>query len=151
MRIQFLGAVQTVTGSKYLIQTNRIKLLMDSGPFHHPRHFAPNHKNNILFSGFQVAGTRGDRMLRGEREIKMFGQMIPIRAETAQVENISEHADSTEMHNWFGAQKKSPHKVFITHGETEAALTLKAKIEQQFHWKWDIPSYLDSAIFMRGF
>jgi metallo-beta-lactamase family protein len=75
----------------------------------------------------------------------MFGKMIPIRAEIAQIENISAHADSTEMLHWLAHLKKAPRKLFITHGETEAAQALKAKIEQKFHWKCDIPSYLDSA------
>ncbi len=113
---------------------------------HHIRHFAPNPHNTILFSGFQVGGTRGDRMLRGEKEIKMFGQMISIGAEIAQIENISAHADSTEMLHWLAHVKKEPHKIFITHGETEASRALKSQIEQKFHWKCDIPSYLDSAI-----
>ncbi|PJD94401.1 MAG: MBL fold metallo-hydrolase [Legionella sp.] len=112
---------------------------------HHIRHFAPNFKNTILFSGFQVGGTRGDRMIRGEKEIKMFGKMIPIRAEIAQIDNISAHADSSEMLDWLANLKKAPRQLFITHGETEAAQALKAKIEQQFQWKCDIPSYLDSA------
>lgn len=113
---------------------------------HHIRHFAPNPHNTILFSGFQVGGTRGDRMMRGEREIKMFGQMIRIRAEIAQIENISAHADSTEMLHWLAHLKKAPRKLFITHGETEAAQALKSQIEQRFHWKCIIPSYLDSEI-----
>lgn len=113
---------------------------------HHIRHFAPNHRNTILLSGFQVGGTRGDRMIRGEREIKMFGQMIPIRAEIVQIENISAHADSTEMLNWLAHLKKAPRKIFITHGEIEASRALKSEIEQRFHWKCEIPSYLDSAI-----
>lgn len=113
---------------------------------HHIRHFAPNPNNTILFSGFQVGGTRGYRMVQGEREIKMFGQMIPVRAEIAQIENISAHADSIEMLQWLAHLKKAPRKLFITHGEIEAAQALKAKIEHQFHWKCDIPSYLDCAI-----
>lgn len=113
---------------------------------HHIRHFAPNPNNTILFSGFQAGGTRGDRMMRGEREIKMFGQMIPIRAEIAQIENISAHADSTEMLHWLAHLKQAPRKLFITHGETEAAQALKSQIEQRFHWKCTIPSYLDSEI-----
>lgn len=112
---------------------------------HHIRHFAPNPNNTILFSGFQVGGTRGDRMIRGEKEIKMFGKMVPIRAEIAQIENISAHVDSTEMLNWLAHLKKAPRKLFITHGEKEAAEALKFQIEQRFHWKCDIPSYLDSA------
>ena len=112
---------------------------------HHIRHFAPHSNNTILFSGFQVGGTRGDRMIRGEREIKMFGQMIPIRAEIAQIENISAHADSTEMLQWLAHLKKAPRKLYITHGELDAARALKSQIEQRFHWKCEIPSYLDSA------
>lgn len=113
---------------------------------HHIRHFAPQPKNTILFSGFQVGGTRGDRMIRGQKEIKMFGQMIPIRAEIVQIENISAHADSAEMLDWLACLKKAPRKLFITHGETVAAEALKSQIEQRFHWKCEIPAYLDSAI-----
>lgn len=112
---------------------------------HHIRHFAPNAHNTILFSGYQVGGTRGDRMIRGEREIKIFGQMIPIRAEIAQIENVSAHADSVEMLNWLAHLKKAPRKLFITHGDLDASEALKSQIEQRFHWKCEIPSYLDSA------
>lgn len=112
---------------------------------HHIRHFAPNANNTILFSGFQVGGTRGDRMIRGEKEIKMFGQMIPIRAEIAQIENLSAHADYTEMLHWLAHLKKAPRTLFITHGDAEAAQALKAQIEQKFHWNCVIPSYLDSV------
>ena len=113
---------------------------------HHLRHFVSNNKNTILFSGYQVGGTRGDRMIRGEKEIKIFGQMIPVRAEIAQVENISAHADYTEILNWLAHLKKAPHKLFITHGGIDAAEALKSQIEQRFHWKCEIPAYLDSEI-----
>jgi metallo-beta-lactamase family protein len=113
---------------------------------HHIRNFAPNHKNTILFSGFQVEGTRGDRMIQGEKEIKMFGQMIPIRAEIAQIENLSAHADSSEILNWLAHFNKAPRKVFITHGGVESAQALKSEIEKKFHWKCDVPAYLDSEI-----
>lgn len=112
---------------------------------HHIRHFAPNAQNTIVFSGFQVAGTRGDRMIRGEKEIKMFGQMIPIRAEIVQMENISAHADSSEMLGWLAHLNKAPRKIFITHGEQAASQALKVQIEQKFHWKCAIPAYLDSV------
>jgi len=85
-------------------------------------------------------------MLRGEIEIKMFGHIIPIRAEIAQIENIYAHADSTEMLRWLSNIEKSPCNTFINHGESEAAQALKSQIEQTFHWKCEITSYLDSEI-----
>jgi metallo-beta-lactamase family protein len=36
----------------------------------------------------QFLGARCDRMIRGEKEIKMLGQMIPLRAEVAQSEDL---------------------------------------------------------------
>lgn len=33
MEVQFLGATQTVTGSKYLVQTENMKILVDCGLF----------------------------------------------------------------------------------------------------------------------
>jgi metallo-beta-lactamase family protein len=50
-----------------------------------------------------------------------------------------------ERLNWL-AHLKAPPKLFITHGELEVARALKSQIEQRFHWKCGIPSYLDSAI-----
>ena len=110
---------------------------------HHIHNFAPDHRNTILFSGFQAGGTRGDRMVRGEKEIKMFGQMIPIEAEVIQMGNTSAHADYQEMLTWLSHFKTTPRKVFITHGEPEASAELKYKIEQQFRWDCKIPTYLD--------
>jgi len=110
---------------------------------HHIRNLAPNYKNTILFSGFQAGGTRGDRIIRGEKEIKMFGQMIQIKAEVAQISNISAHADYKEILMWLSHLKTTPRKVFITHGEQSASDALKAKIEHEFNWNVEIPKYLD--------
>ncbi len=73
----------------------------------------------------------------------MFGQMIPINAEVIQMANTSAHADYQDMLTWLSHIKKTPRKVFITHGEESAALALKSKIEETFHWNCNIPRYLD--------
>jgi metallo-beta-lactamase family protein len=108
-------------------------------------HFAPNPKNTILFSGFLVGRVRCDKMIRGEREIKMFVQMTPICFYKVQIENISAHADSSEMPNWLAHLKKAPRKQFIAYGEMDVSRALKSQIEQRIHWKCEIPSYLDCA------
>lgn len=109
---------------------------------HHIKHFAPEHRNSIVFCGFQAGGTRGDRMVRGEEKIKMFGRMVPIRAEVIQLENTSAHADRQDMLNWISHLKNPPRKVFITHGENEASESLKEIIAQRYKWNCHIPAYL---------
>ncbi len=110
---------------------------------HHIKNIAPDYRSTILFSGFQAGGTRGDRMIRGEKEVKMFGQMVPIRAEVIQLENTSAHADYQEILTWLSQTKKPFRRVFITHGEHEASKQLQIKIEQQFHWDCLVPAYLE--------
>lgn len=92
---------------------------------HHIRNFAPDYRNTILFSGFQAGGTRGDRMIRGEKEIKMFGQMVPIRAEVTQMENMSAHADYTEILSWLAYLKNAPRKILLLMGKKSQPNLLK--------------------------
>jgi metallo-beta-lactamase family protein len=110
---------------------------------HHLRTFAPDYRNTILFTGFQAGGTRGSRLVQGEKEIKMLGQLVPIHAEIAQIGSLSAHVDYVEMLDWLSHVKKPPRTVFITHGEKESAQSLKAKIEQKYHWHCVIPDYLE--------
>lgn len=108
---------------------------------HHIKKFAPNDKNTIVFCGFQAGGSRGDRLVRGQESVKMFGQMVAIRAEVVQLENTSAHADYQEILSWLSHIKSTPKKIFITHGENEASESLKEKIEQQFQWRCEVPIY----------
>ena len=110
---------------------------------HHIKNYAPNYKNTILFSGFQAGGTRGDRMVRGEKELKIYGQIVSVHAEIIQMGSTSAHADYEEMLTWLGHLNKPPRKTFITHGEKESANALKEKIERKFNWRCLIPEYLD--------
>lgn len=107
----------------------------------HLKTYAPDHKNTILFAGYQAGGTRGARMVNGEKEVKIHGQMIPIRAQIESLGNLSAHADYDEILAWLSHFKKPPKKVFITHGEPDAANSLKTKIEQRFGWSCIVPQY----------
>lgn len=111
---------------------------------HHLKAFAPHSKNTILFTGFQAGGTRGARMINGESEIKIHGQMIRVNAKVENLDTISAHADYEETLYWLSHFKQKPKSVFITHGELAAATSLKEKIENQFHWHCIIPTYMQT-------
>jgi len=111
---------------------------------HHLKNIAPDRKNTILFTGFQAGGTRGDRMVKGETEVKIHGKMIPINARVEDLENMSAHADYSEIMSYFSTLKEKPKKVFVTHGEYEASVSLKEKLEKSYDWNCVIPEYMDS-------
>jgi metallo-beta-lactamase family protein len=109
---------------------------------HHIKALAGDKRNMILFVGYQAAGTRGDVLLRGNREIKMFGEKVTVNAEVSVLDNVSAHADYEEIINWLSKVKVPPRKVFITHGETHAALALQEKLKNTFGWQCIVPEYL---------
>ncbi len=111
---------------------------------HHMKRLISDHKNTILFSGFQAGGTRGDRLLKGEKETKIHGAMYPVKARIENLTGASAHADYEEILQWLSNLKEAPKTIFITHGETEAAKSLKEKIEKKFGWNVVIPEYLQS-------
>lgn len=106
---------------------------------HHLRAFAPEQKNTILFSGFQAAGTRGRAMLQGASEIKIHGQWIPVRAEVDDLSMLSAHADAHELMRWLSGFRHGPSRVFIVHGEDEAAEALRIRIDKDLGWNATVP------------
>ena len=109
---------------------------------HHLRKRLPDGRNTIVMVGFQAEGTRGRRLLDGEREIKIFGEMIPVRAQVENLQNLSAHADSREILRWMEGFKQPPRTVFLVHGEPAAQDAMREKIVAKFGWKVEIPEYL---------
>jgi metallo-beta-lactamase family protein len=109
---------------------------------HHLRRRLPDERNTVIFVGFQAEGTRGRRLADGEREIRIFGELVPVRAKIETLENLSAHADYREILRWLSGFNRAPKKVFLVHGESQAAESFRAKIIEQFGWEVEIPEYL---------
>ncbi|MES2992494.1 MAG: MBL fold metallo-hydrolase [Pseudomonadota bacterium] len=111
---------------------------------HHLKAFAPDHRNSIVFAGYQAAGTRGAAIVGGAPSVKIHGQHVPVRAEVAMLDSMSAHADRTELLAWIGALPAAPKRVFVTHGEPVAADSLRQAIEEQHRWPCSVPEYRDT-------
>ena len=108
---------------------------------HHLVAFAPHERNTILFAGYQAAGTRGASIVGGAREVKIFGQYVPVRAEVANLDMLSAHADRDQLLAWLGRMPKPPRRVFVTHGEPVAADAMRLAIQDRLHWNAEVPEY----------
>jgi len=111
---------------------------------HHLIRCLPDHRNTVLFVGFQAPGTRGHIIQSGADSVKIHGQIVPIRAHVETIENLSAHADYREIMAWLEKFPSPPRKTFITHGELHAATALQEKITGELGWKAEVPSYLES-------
>ncbi len=114
---------------------------------HHLKHFITDARNTILFTGYQATGTRGARLVHGEDQIRIHGSMWKVRARVEELHNTSAHADYGEILDWLGNFQSPPRKTFITHGEPEAASSLRMKIQDRFGWDAVVPEYLQQVEF----
>ena len=100
---------------------------------------AQNPNNTLLFVGYQAEGTRGRKLLEGEKELKVYGKWVPFYMQVAEIEGLSAHADHTELMDWMSEILNKPKRIFIVHGEKESAEALQKGIEETYGWDAEIP------------
>jgi metallo-beta-lactamase family protein len=142
--------VRDVEASKAITASSAPKVILSASGMatggrvlHHIKAFGPDHKNTILFSGFQAAGTRGRAMVEGAHEVKIHGQWIPIRAEVADLPMLSAHADADEILRWLSGFQRPPKKTFIVHGEPQASDALRLRIQDKLGWDCVVPEMME--------
>jgi len=96
-------------------------------------------KNTVVIVGFQAEGTRGRKLLDGEKEIKIYGKYYPVQAKIMEIEGLSAHGDQEDLLNWLAEIEVKPKTVFLVHGETEALYALKNKVEEKYAIPCEIP------------
>jgi len=108
---------------------------------HHLAAALPDPRNTVLFVGFQAAGTRGRRLIEGEKQVKMFGQFVPVNAHIERLNAMSAHADAAEIIRWLRTFPSAPGITYLVHGEPPAQQALKQRIERELGWNVHIPDY----------
>lgn len=108
---------------------------------HHAMRVLPDPKATVVFVGFQAAGTRGRRVLAGEREIKIFREWVPVRCQVERIGGFSAHADWKDILRWLEGMPSAPRRTFLIHGEPTASNALAERISTRFGWETEVPSY----------
>ncbi len=108
---------------------------------HHLKHNLWNPKNTILFVGYQAPGTLGAKIVSGEKKVKIFGEEIAVNARIEYIEGYSGHADQEWLLNFVYSFITKPKHIFLVHGEPEAQVVLKGKIQDTTDIPVTIPDY----------
>lgn len=96
-------------------------------------------ENTVMLVGYQAEGTRGRKLVEGAKEVKFYGKYYPVEAEVVLVEGLSAHGDQQDLLNWLSELKQKPQKIFLVHGENEAADTLRTKIFDTYGFEATVP------------
>lgn len=103
-------------------------------------------ESTILFVGYQAIGTLGRQIVDGAKQVRILGQMYPVRARLEQLDGFSSHGDRDDLMHWLEALQKPPRHIFVTHGESAAALSFAKYVKEQTGWNASAPAYLDSIV-----
>ncbi len=107
--------------------------MMEAGRIkHHLANSISNPNNTILAVGYCAPLTLGAKILRGDKEVSIFGTKYPVRADVRKLESYSGHGDYKEMASFLSCQDKNKiKKFFLVHGEYKTQLTYKEFLESQ--------------------
>jgi metallo-beta-lactamase family protein len=108
---------------------------------HHLQERLPKAENTVLFVGYQAEGTRGRALQGGNTEVKIHGQMVPVKAHIETISGFSGHADYREILAWLMGFNRPPKQTFIVHGEPDASRAMGEKIQKQLDWPVTIPKH----------
>ncbi len=123
-----LHYIKTIEDSKRLNTTHQPCIIisasgmMEAGRVkHHLANNIDNPKTTILSVGYCAPTTLGAKIMRGDKEVSIFGVKYKVRATLASIESYSGHADYKELIQYLGTQNpKEIKQLFIVHGEESA-------------------------------
>jgi metallo-beta-lactamase family protein len=98
---------------------------------HHLAHGADDPRNTILIVGFQAEHTLGRRIAERQSTLRIYDEIIPLRADVHVLDGYSAHADEHELELWLQAVSAAAgHKpdVSLVHGEIEAQDALAKRL-----------------------
>ena len=137
--------VQTIEQSKELTSSSEPKIIISASGMatggrvlHHLIQMLPHSQNTVVFAGHQVEGTRGFLLVDGMKQIRIYGVDVNVFANIVHMEELSAHADRDELISWLKKSPSKPKKVFVVHGEPDAAASLQQIIRDEMHWTVEI-------------
>jgi len=95
---------------------------------HHLKNTITRRRNAVLIVGFQAEHTLGRRIAERDREVRIFGDLYPLRARVRVFDEFSSHADRDELVAFAAGMRRAPRRIIIVHGSEDASLALARRL-----------------------
>ncbi|MCB0510606.1 MAG: MBL fold metallo-hydrolase, partial [Bacteroidetes bacterium] len=131
-------AINSLKGPAIIISASG---MMSAGRIkHHLNNNIEDPNNTILVVGYCGYGTLGRKIMDGEKEVRIFGEMKKVNAEVRIMSSFSAHGDNDELLNFLDNQDREKLKtIFLVHGETERQSVFKTNLKAKAFKKVIIP------------
>ena len=152
-----LQYVQTVEESRSLNEISSGAVIISASGMcdfgrikHHLKHNLWRPECTVLFVGFQARGTLGRRLQEGATRVKIFNEEVAVRASIESIDGYSAHADRDALLYWVKSFRTKPRKVFVVHGEEEAAEQFAAVLRTALNTWVGVPERGDTVDLASG-
>ena len=140
-----LTYVRSVELSKRLNDTKDACIIISSSGMmnagrvrHHLFNNIDQEKNTLLIVGYCSPDTPGGMLRAGIEEIKLFGEIKPVKMQIEIMDSFSAHADRTEMLEFIAHQKKMKN-LFLVHGDLKTQEAFKVLLNENGYNQVQIP------------
>ena len=132
MITDYQETIQTIFDEKSKVVIAASGMVTGGRVLSYLEHYIGLPETTVIIIGYQAEGTRGRKLLDGDKEVKIHGKFYPVLATILEIEALSAHGDQKDLLNWLSALESKPKKVFLVHGENEPANVLRLKIMEQY-------------------
>src|SRR5205823_14665872 len=152
LKWQGFNFAQTAEESKKINESKSSCIIISSSGMvtggriqHHLTQRLPDPTNTVIFIGFQAPGTRGFTIKSGAPEVKIYGEIVPIRAQVAAFEQFSDHADPPELLQWLRTFTRKPDITYLVHGEPAASTQLRDSMAKELGWNVQVAQWMQKV------
>lgn len=119
--------------------------MMEAGRIKHHLHNNIGKENStLLVVGFVPPNSLGHRLLRGDKQVKIFGELHDVKMQIRSINSYSAHADYEEMIEFLSCQDKLKiKKLFLVHGNEDVMIDFKVKLEEKGFSNIELPDLND--------
>ena len=138
-RLNFMKGSRIIISASGMVTGGRI--------LHHMKNWLDDESTTVLFVGYQAEGSRGRVIQSGSKEVRIFGQHVPINATIETVSGLSAHGDQSELLRWLKSCSGAPSITKIIHGEPEASAEFAGAVQATLGWEASPAEYLETIEF----
>lgn len=135
-QLNFLREPAVIISASGMAETGRI--------LHHLKNRIEDPRTTVLIVSWQAENTLGRRLVDGEPEVRIFGEVYKNRANVEVLNGFSGHADRDGLLAWVGAMVQKPKSTFLVHGEETPALTLAESLKSTYGLHVNVPGWKQS-------
>ena len=143
-----LTYVASVDESKRLNDKNESMVIISASGMaeagrilHHLKNNIQNPNNTVLIVGWQAPHTLGRRLAERQKQVRIFGELFDVRAEIRKITGLSAHAGQDMLLKYALAVKDRVKKVYLVHGEPEAATIFQEKLKSSGMHQVEYPEW----------